>query len=381
MYPIIITHLDSNSVPRLFYNITVDLSDITGWFISFEIPTIITLSTVWGIFILLKLISMSKIHKLEISATPDYGKSRERNYQMIKNKYLLLLVICLCENVLMINVILQSLIGKSLKFGQKPSLSIFDMQYVGYYQIHANKYLTFRVLNSSLFTSFLSLLILVRITTQYLHSHYSYFEEDFRLKHKLIYFCSASAVIFGLGIFSYSILIQSILYPILLITEYVVYIRTSIKLNSCLYKRYFDSQHHEYREKWVRNYYRKVHRSYKLTSIIIAIFISCHVIVFVIASTIPQVYVLESLLPSVPYILDIFANYLEFCCKIVTNISATIGSVFFIFPYIIFSLGQLYIRLKEKYRFRKNNLYSNPSLITRLIQRQNAAYQRNNYFN
>ena len=381
MYPIIISHLDSNSVLRLFHNISVDLSDITGWFIIFEILIIILLSTLWGIFLILKLISMSKIHKLEISTTLDYGKSRERNYQMNRNKYLLLLVICLCENVLMIDVILQSLIGKSLKFGQKPSLSIFDMQYVGYNQIHANSYLIFRVLNSSIFTSFLSLLILVRITTQYLDSHYSYFEEYFCLKHKLIYFCSASAVIFGLGIFSYSILIQRILYPILLITEYVVYIRTSIKLNSCLYKRYFDSQHHEYREKWVTNYYRKVHRSFKLTSITIAIFISSNVIVFITISIVPQIYVLESLLPNVPYILDIAISYLEYCCDIILSISGTIGFLFSIFPYIIFSLGQLYIRLKEKYHFRYKNLYSNPSLITRLIQRQNAAYQRNNYFN
>ena len=272
MYPIIITHLDSNSVPILFHNISGDLSQITSCFIIFEMLIIILLSTLWGIFLILKLISMSKIHKLAVSTTPDYGKSRERNYQMNRNKYSLLLAICMCENVLMFNVILQILIGKSVESGQKPSLSLHNIQYVGYNQVHANKYLTFRVLNSSTFTSFLSLLILVRITTQYLHSHYSYFEEYFRLKHKLIYFCSANAVIFGLGIFSYSILIQRILYPILLITEYVVYIRTSIKLNSCLYKRYFDSQHHEYREKWVRNYYRQVHRSFKLTSITIAIF-------------------------------------------------------------------------------------------------------------
>ena len=381
MHPIIITHLDSNSAQRIFHNITVDLSKIIGWFISFEIPIINLLSTLWGIFLILKLISMSKIHKLEISTTPDDGKSRERNYQMNKNKYLLLLAICICENVLMLNVILQSLIGKSIKFGLKPSLSIFDMQYVGYNQVHANSYLIFRVLNSSTFTSFLSLLILVRITIQYLHSHYSYFEEYFRLKHKLIYFCSASAVIFGLGIFSYSILIQSILYPILLITEYVVYIRTSIKLNSCLYKRYFDSQHHEYREKWVRNYYRKVHRSFKLTSITISISISCHVILFITLSIAPQFYVLESVLPNVPYILGIAISYLEDCCDIILSISATIGFLFSIFPYIIFSLGQLYIRMKERYHFKYKNLYSNPSLITRLIQHQNAAYQRNNYFN
>ena len=381
MHPIFITHLDSNSVIGLFHNISTDLSQITSCFIAFEILITILLSTSWGIFLILKLVSMSKIHKSAISTTPDYGRSRERNYQMNKNKYLLLLAICLCENVLMINLILQSLIGKSLKFGQKPSLSLLHPQYVGYNQIHANKYLTFRVLNSSLFTSFLSLLILVRITTQYLHSHYSYFEEYFRLKHKLIYFCSTSAVIFGLGIFSYSILIQSILYPILLITEYVVYIRTSIKLNSCLYKRYFDSQHHEYREKWVRNYYRKVYRSFKLTSITIAIFISSNVIVFIILSTVPQVYVVESLLPNPSYILHLFISYLGDCCNVIISTSTTIGSVFFILPYIIFSLGQLYIRLKEKYHFRYKNLYSNPSLITRLIQRQNAAYQRNHYFN
>ena len=381
MYPITITHLDSNSVPDLFHNISADLSHITGFFIIFEVFIIILLSTLWGIYLILKLVSMFKIHKLVVSTTPDYGKSRESKYQMNKNKNLLLLGICMCEFVLMFNIILQVLIGKSLEFGQKPSLSIHNIQYVGYNQVHANKYLTFRVINSLSLTSFLSILILVRITTQYLHSHYSYFEEYFRLKHKSIYFCSASAVIFGLGIFSYSILIQSILYPFLLITEYVVYIRTSIKLNTCLYKRYFDSQHHEYREKWVTNYYRKVHRSFKMTSITIAIFISCHVIVFIILSIAPQVYVLESLLPNPSYILHIFIRYLVDFTNVIISTSTTIGSVFFIFPYIIFSLGQLYIRLKEKYHFRYKNLYSNPSLITRLIQRQNAAYQRNHYFN
>ena len=211
MYPNITKNLESNITLWLF-----DLGITSNYFLWFEILIIILLSTLWGIFLICRLISMSKIHNLAESTTPDYGKSRERNYQMNRNKNLLLLAICMCENVLTFNTILQILIGKSLKSGQKPSLSIFDMQYVGYNQIHANEYLTFRVLNSSFFTSFLSLLILVRITTQYLHSHYSYFEE---------YFCSASAVVFGLGIFSYSILIQSILYPILLITEYVVYIR------------------------------------------------------------------------------------------------------------------------------------------------------------
>ena len=376
MYPIIITHLGSKSIPRLFHNITVDLGNITSVFITFEILITILLSTLWGIYLILKLI-ISKIHKLKLS-TPDYGKFRKRNYQMNRNKNFLLLAICTCENVLMLNLALQYLIGKSLESGQKPSLSFRDMRYVGYNQVHANKYMTFRVINSSTFTCFLSLLILVRITTQYLHSHYSYFEENFRLKHKLIYFCCASAVIFGLGIFKYSILIQKIIYPILLITEYIVYIRTSIKLNRCLYKRYFDSQHHEYREKWVRNYYRQVHRSFKLTSITIAIFISCYVIVFIILSIAPQVNVLESLLPNVPYILHIVINYLEDCCNIIRSILANIGCLFFIFPYIILSLGQLYIRLKEKYRFRYNNIFSNPSLITLLLQRQNAAYQRNN---
>ena len=128
----------------------------------------------------------------------------------------------------------------------------------------------------------------------------------------------------------------------------------------------------------MRNYYRQVHNSFKLTSITIAISLSCHVIVFVIVSIAPQVNALVSLLPNVPYIVQMVIRYLMDICRIIRSIAAIIGSIFFIFPYIIFSLGQLYIRLKENYRFRYKNIYSNPSLITRLLQRQNAAYQRNN---
>ena len=234
MYPVIINaHLDSNATIRAIYYISVDLGIIAEYIIGFEALITILLSTLWGIYLIRKLITMSKIHKLKISTTLDNEKSRERNYLMNRNKNLLLLAVCICENSLMFNVIIGWII-ENKNHGQKLTITFFDMRYVGYNEVLAKSCLISRVSDSLFITSVLSLIILVRITTQYLHSHYNFFEGNFRLKHKLIYFSSASAVIFGLGIFSHSIIIQSILYPILLITEYVVYIRTAIKLNSCL---------------------------------------------------------------------------------------------------------------------------------------------------
>ena len=360
------------------HKVELHIGNVLSFIISFEILTTLLLSFFWGVHLIRKLWANSKAHKLEVSMLPpEDSRSAERKYRIARNKNLLLLAICISEYILVISVVILSLMGNSLNDYDLMRLSFHDLAFPSFNHSISDNFITFRIVNSFFLTSFLSLLLLIRITTQYLHSQYNYFKEYFRLKPKLLYFCCVSTIIFGLGIFRYSIIIQSILYPILLITEYIMYIRTSIKLKSCLYKRYFDSQHHDYLEKWVTQYYRRAHKSFKLTFLALTIALFCRIIGFIYISTMPQIYVLKSLIPNLPSIAAIIPVFsFEKVLYIIVFSVFLIGSVFLVIPYVLFSLGYLYLQIKRWNHFRKNTFYSNPTLIRNLIKDQNSAYDR-----
>lgn len=371
-----LTLSQSISPTQLIQSLALRTANISGFFVGFEMLTTFILSFLWAIYIILKLMKISKLLKLETFTLSLDRKMAENKTIKYRNKYLLLLAICTSEYIFLFCIIIECF----LRFNNrvKPEFSVFA-EFPSFDHTTADSFFLFRLINSVFLTSFLSMLILIRITTQYLQSQYDYFEGYFRLKNNLIYFCSIVAVIFGLGIINvFTIVIQSILYPILLMFEYVVYIKTSIKLKQCLYKRYFDSQHHEYREKCVRSYYRRAHISFKLTFTTVAIGIFFRIIIFSITSIAPQIYVLKFLFPKVPNEEESIFQTTE-CLAIIRNVSVIVSSVFLFTPYILFSLGYLYTQIRKWYQFRRNLFYSNPSLIRNLIEHQNLAYCRTNF--
>ena len=353
---------------------------------SIEVLTIVLLSCFWAIHLVHKLMKTKKIHTLQLSEVSNEEKQNMAEIHKIwRNKNRILLTICICELVIAFSVIFLTFFGNLIVYSKELQqyykelkLNYFHryFEFPHYDHLEANNHVIFRLVNSLLLTSFMSIVILVRIITQYMHSCYSYFKQPMRLKQMILYFCCTSAVVFLLGIFRYSIWIHNILYPIILMFEYVLYIRYTIKLNRCLYNRYFDSVHHEYRENWVRNYYKKSHIGYKLCTISIAIAILCYIIMLSILPTMRQLFYLEFLKPVRSIEGRYRLNYLNVSSAILNNSFSILASVFFITPYIVFSLGYVYVQVKRWYKFRKNNFYSDPSLIRGLIQHQNTAYQR-----
>ena len=99
------------------------------------------------------------------------------------------------------------------------------------------------------------------------------------------------------------------------------------------------------------NYYKRAHIGYKLCSIALAIAIFCHIVMLSILSTMPQVFYLEFLKP-VRSVEGRF-NYLIVSADILSNSFSILASVLIITPYIVFSLGYVYVQVKRWYKFRK----------------------------
>ena len=224
------------------------------------------LTSLWAIHLVLKIVKNSRSHKLEASLTSGSEfKKLEEAYRILRNKNCILLALCSCELTFAMSTILLTLFGNYIS---SPELHEYPRHFWGFPifdHLSANKHLLFKVMNSALLTSFISMIILIRILTQYMYICYSYFKQAIRLKYLIAYLCLSSGIIFIFGIcHSYSIFVQSILYQIILMVEFVLYVRYTIKLVHCLYKRYFDSRHHEYQSHWVINYYKRAYISFKL---------------------------------------------------------------------------------------------------------------------
>ena len=330
------------------------------------------LSCFWAIHLILRLINTSRIHKLQTSPTSDGFREIREKYKILRNKNSILLAICISEWILVFSALIISFFGIHVA-NPKVEFYLNSLGYPPFDHSEANKHLIFRLSNSIFLTSFMSMLILIRIITQYMHSCYSYFKHPIRLKYMIIYFYFIIAVIFLFGIYdSWTIIVQSILFPIMLIIEYVLYIIYAIKLNRCLYDRYFDSKLHEYQSKGVISYYRKAYIGYKVCSISLAIAFLCYIVVFSIISIIPQIYLLGPILFKY---WNLF--YFVFLCQnFFANFFSIFAFVFFTVPYVLFSLGYLYTQVVRWYRFRNNDFYSNPGLISALLQHQNTSYRR-----
>ena len=382
-----ITSSESNIMTGILHTtIFNDIGKIPFIFMAVEEITLITLSFLWAIHLMRKLKTNSKRHKLRMEDTStslEKSKKVRIEYIISRNKNFFLLALCTCECVLVLSTAFLIILGDNFSEHFKPIFSIHRVEFPDFDHFVANLHFTFRVTNSCFLTSLMSMLILIRITTQYMCSYYSYFKQPIQLKYLIIYLYLVSGIIFIFGIYdSYSILIQSIFYPIILMVEYVLYIRYTIKLNRCLYNRYFDSRHHEYQSKWAISYYRKAYIGFKLCSISLTIAILCHIVPFSIVSTAPQAYYLIHLIDKIPSIhATVVWRYVDYVNAVITMISSVftiVGSIFLVIPYIIFSIGYLHTQIKKRSNFRKNTFYSDSSLISNLIQHHNSAYRRIN---
>ena len=344
------------------------------------------LTSLWALHLIVKLVKNSRTHKLEVSLTfgSEFQKIEEA-YRILRNKNCILLALCSCELTFAFSGTVLTLFGTYISDPELLKYSRKSWGFPGLDHLYANEHLSFKVMNSTLLTSFMSMIILIRILTQYMYTCYSYFKQAMQLNYLIAYLCLTSGIIFILGIInSYSIFVQSMLYPIILIVEFVLYVIYTIKLVHCLFNRYFDSRHHEYQSYWVINYYKRAHISFKLCSISLTIGLFCHCVTLSIVSITPQVYYLFSEyriqinFPEQKYTEFFIINivfFIDTFLSLFANLFVIFGSVFFIIPYVLFSLGYLYTLVKRSYRFRKNKFYSNPSLINGLLQDQNSAYR------
>ena len=369
----------NNTAFLLFSQIDHYAGQISVAFQVTEDMIINTLTSLWTIHLIIKLIKSSRTYKLEASLT--FGaelKNLKKEYVMMRNKSCILLAICFSELLFAIIAMVLTIFGNHIAF---PEIHKYSRKFWGFpfNHLYANKHLLFKVMNSALLTSFMSMMILIRITTQYMYTCYSYFKQTIRLKYSIAYLCLTNGIIFILGMFnSYSILVQSIIYQIILMVEFVLYVRYTIKLVHCLYKRYFDSRHHEFQSHWVINYYKRAHISFKFCSISLTIGLFCHIATLSIVNITPQVYFLVNEYLMYMNLAKQTNKTFLIIYKLSTlpaNLFIIFGCVFLIIPYVLFSLGYLYTLVKRSYRFRMNNFYSNPSLINRLLQDQNSAYR------
>ena len=241
------------------------------------------------------------------------------------------------------------------------------------------------------FNFFLSLLILVRILTQYMVSCYSFFKTNYSLSYHLIRSVIILILLTLMGLFQFTVCLFRFIYCIYTIYEFVLFLRVSRKLRVILYKRYFDAKVHENQSIHVVGYFRTAQKEYKISSSLLSLALFGHVAAVCMVSLHQLIVVILNHPTNIAYILigdDLTVNYDMLPLSLIVydrfmssliEISFTFGMFMLVSPYIFVSMNYFVFYTKRrlysrKYRF---SYFSDPDKIQALIHKHNISYNIN----
>ncbi|KAI6649437.1 hypothetical protein LOD99_11802 [Oopsacas minuta] len=241
------------------------------------------------------------------------------------------------------------------------------------------------------FNFFLCLLLLIRILTQYMANCYSFFHSNYSLKFQFIQSVVMLIALTLIGTFQITIFLYRILYNIYIIYQFILFLRASTNLRKVLYKRFFDAKVHENQSLHVIAYYKRAHKEYKITSVLLALALLGHITSVCIVS-LNQLIVallyqpgkfadvifghgLNITLKNLPISLKAYNQLISS----LSEISFTLGMCMLVSPYIFVTLNYIVFFTKRRIRSTKYRFtyFSDPDKVKALISKHNYTYTIN----
>ena len=363
-----------------------------------ELTTFI-LSLCWSLYFIIVMIN--RYNKKNTLITND---TREEvvtnileNVKNHRNKRCVLLAICLCECALMFSLLAlpfthylrEKITHVSPHHHFSSNITPFRRLSFAYSDSLFNKWTRYE--STVAFNFFLSLLILVRILTQYMVSCYSFYKTNYSLSYHLIRSVIILILLTLMGLFQFTVCLFRFIYCIYTIYEFVLFLRVSRKLRTILYKRYFDAKVHENQSIHVVSYFRTAQKEYKISSSLLSLALFGHVAAVCMVSLHQIIVVILNHPTNIAYILigdDLTVNYDMLPLSLIVydrfmssliEISFTFGMFMLVSPYIFVSMNYFVFYTKRrlysrKYRF---SYFSDPDKIQALIHKHNISYNIN----
>ena len=356
---------------------------------------IFLLSISWAAYLIQKLLKDQRRHKQKIKQRnnlPDQvWKNALINFESNKIKILFLLAICLSEcgktfSLLFYGAIafpLDEIHAKSAKFAVESQLKhIFQNGTVTYEKLVDLQRLRIAHYITSVFA--LSVLLCLRILSQYMVCKYSYYKSHLNIKLEVVISVYRLTALFIMGLFSIFVNIYNISIILNFIYDLILLLISSNKLSQLLKQRLSDAINHENQPREVIHYYIVASRDFKTST---TIFLTAFVIqnlgtllycghpiimglIYYPANTYPQ----DTEKPSHVFtysieIYDLLINSLQL-------ILMTLGLSIELSLYLIVSIRRMFRNILQRIRFIKTNP-CNSHLLQRLIKENHDAYFRN----
>ena len=387
----------NNTINHVTYLIDKGINAVCTPIVSISIFLILILSFCWSLYFIIVMIN--RYNKKNTLITNDTREEvvanileNERNY---RNKRFALLAICLCESAIMFSLLTLSF----TRYLRERITHVTPQQHQFSYTITPFRKLSFAYSDSLFnkwtryestvgFNFFLSLLILVRILTQYMVSCYSFFKTNYSLSYHLIRSVIIIILLTLMGLFQFTVCLFRFVYFIYTIYEFVLFLRVSRRLRTILYKRYFDAKVHENQSVNVIGYFKTAQKEYKISSFLLSLALLGHVAAMCMVSLHQIIVIVLNHPTKTPYILfgdDLTVNYDMLPLPLILydrfmssliEISFTFGIFMLVSPYIFVSMNYIVFYTKRRFHSRKYRFsyFSDPNKIQELITKHNISY-------
>ena len=356
----------------------------------FSTLSLFVLSFIWSIHLIFSVINERKNQKYlresKNSTQKEVWDVKIKNCERKIVKHAFLIAICTLEWIIMLSISSTMIVYYSRRVVSSKNFEIHSLDFKDtLYRTMRNNFIG-KLLTSLFLILFSLLLILLRILTQYLCQEYSYFPSNaFKLAAALKRAFYLLLVIFTLGLFRYTIILQWISYYIIMVYEFVCFFKATKLLTNLLYKRYFDAKNHENQTDSVVTYYAWAYLEFKIGSCFIVTSFFFHVMslasyvifsimwFFLTTENWPQVVFMNKRRhdydnsPLHYQQINSFAKIYKF----LGLVSFALGLSLLVIPYFIVSLTVLYRRYRHSF---KKHEYQNPELIKALIDKHNKDY-------
>ena len=353
-----------------------------------SIATLFILSLSWSVSIVRGLMRRHKIFKLSNFRDETERKEMFNNHKSYRTRDIFLIIICLFESSLLPNYLIYAstrklVVGRNFNSTSLTGVHAYGFEQEFYFSLF---YPTIRLLRTLLVIEIYSLLIFVRILTQFLVHKYSFYKYNLNLKTTLSISLSFLFVLFICGLTR--VLLAPFYFTIAfaILFEYLLLVKVTMKLRRLLKRRLTDAVINE--SVHICLYYKTVYGNYKCFSIVLLLslfFLCASYLIFCIHSVVVTILVLPndwfSLVLYRPEILNMHQQlnshpnvriYNLFVCSI-QELFLTFGMCLQTASYLFVSLINLFRSIRK--RMRGNNI--NAMLIQKLIEKHNNAYERN----
>lgn len=390
----IITSMRENSSNSTKANtvdtILTDSNTVCTLIVFISVLGLSVLSFIWSVHLVLSVIKERKNQKYlkesKNSIQREVWNVKIKNSERKIIKYAFLIAICIFEWITMLTFCFTLAVGYSRGVVSSKNFEIPSPDFRE--NLIATMQCSFsgKLLISFILVLFSLILILLRILTQYLCQEYCYFPSSFKLAAELKRVLFLLLVIFVLGLFRSTIILQWTLYCIVMLYEFVCFFKATKLLINLLYKRYFDAKNHENQTNSVVTYYARVYLEFKIGSCFVVTSFFFQVVSwvsFIIYSFLWFFLTTDNWL-QVILMNKRRLNYIDLPLQYYQQIdsfreiyrslelvSLALGWSLLVIPYFIVSLTVLYRRNRNS--FNKHE-YQNPELIKALIDKHNRDY-------